>query len=217
VHAAITDDEWAGAREGAPRAIPEGERIDAGLDLGWKHDTTAIVPLWGSPDGFRLLGEAEVIVPPRDGTSLHPDVVKRALVVLNERNPLDALVMDTTDGEDIAAWAADELGVTVVDRPQSNDLAVADYKHFMRGLRTGELRHVPHCPKLTRHAMNAVARRLPRGDLRFDRPAPSRNQAKQDRRVVDALTAAGMVVTHSERPAEEPRAIDLSRYRITTT
>jgi hypothetical protein len=238
--AAITDEEWAKARSELP-AIPDGERIDCGLDLGWKQDTTALVPLWTGPD-FKLLDEAQVAVPPRDGTSLHPDKVKALLYSRLERNPIDALVMDTSNGEDIAAWAADELGLTVIDRTQGNDLMVQDYKNFMLGLRTRvpfretrkELRrdgseqvigHVDHkplrvvrsCPLLTRHSMNAIGRRLPRGDTRFDRPTSSRGTpSKQDTRVIDALTAAGMVVTHTctLTPAN---TFDLSAFRVTTT
>lgn len=235
--AAITDEEWANARHEL-YGIPEGERVDCGLDLGWKQDTTALTALWEQPE-FKLLDEAQVEVPPRDGTSLHPDKVKALLFARLERNPIDALVMDMSNGEDIAAWAADELGLTVIDRPQSNDLAVADYKHFMRGLRLrapqwGEvevkvpgggkrmvrqlhkpLRIVASCPLLTRHAMNAVGRRLPRGDTRFDRPTSSRGTpSKQDTRVIDALSAAGMVHTYSCRPPEQ--TFNLSAYRLTT-
>lgn len=236
--AAITDEEWANARSQLG-AIPDGERIDAGLDLGWKQDTTALVPIWEQPD-FRLLDEARVEVPPRDGTSLHPDRVKEMLYTLMERNPIDALVMDTSDGEDIAAWASDELGITVVDRTQGNDLAVLDYKNFMLGLRTDKtfreivrkdndprgkvighrdhkpLRIVASCPKLTRHAMNAIGRRLPRGDTRFDRPTSSRSTpAKQDTRVIDALTGSCLVVTHTTRLIEA-NTFDLSAFRVST-
>jgi hypothetical protein len=118
-----------------------------------------------------------------------------------------------TDGEDLAAWMADELGITVVDRPQGNNLAVADYKNVMRGLRTGALRRVHPAPMLTRQAMNAIAWRLPKGDTKFERPNPSRAKAKQDQRVIDALVAGGMVYTHVCEPEEE--TIDLSAYRIT--
>lgn len=239
--AAITDDEWAGARaDGRDRrpnyaAIPEGERTDAGLDIGWKQDTTALVSIWEQPN-FRLLDEAVIEVPPRDGTSLHPDRVKAMLYTRMERNPIDSLVMDTSSAEDIAHWAADELGVVVMDRTQSNDLAVLDYKNFMLGLRTDAtfreqvkndkgrvvgyrdhkpLRIVASCPKLTRHAMNAIGRRLPRGDTRFDRPTSSRSTpSKQDTRVIDALTAACLAVTHTTRLIPV-NTFDMSAYRVT--
>jgi phage terminase large subunit-like protein len=213
-NAAISDEEWARAASDLTE-IPEGERIDVGLDLGWKHDTTAILPQWAHPDGWHLWDEATVVVPPRDGSSTHPDRIKEPLLARHERNPIDAIVMDMTNGEDIAAWAADEIGCTVVDRPQGNNHAVRDYKNVMRGLRTGQLRHVRFCPKLTEHSMNAVAWRLPRGDTKFERPNISRtSRIKQDERVIDALDGGGMVYTHvCVEPEPEP-TINLDDYRI---
>jgi uncharacterized protein (DUF362 family) len=90
-----------------------------------------------------LWGEAIVIEPPRNGSSTHPDVIKNALMSLHARNPIDTLVMDMTDGEDVAAWAADELGCTVIDRPTGNTLAVKDYKNVTRGLRSAASATVP--------------------------------------------------------------------------
>jgi phage terminase large subunit-like protein len=234
--AAITDEEWANMRLELEE-IPPGVHVDCGLDLGWKQDTTALVSEWTNPGEFRLLDEAQVEVPPRDGTTLHPDKVKALIIERHERNPIDALVMDMSDGADIAAWAADELGLTVIDRPQGNDLHVIDYKHFMRDIRLRApqwaevevklgggkvrkvrqqllpLRRVRHCPLLTRHSMNAIGRRLPRGDTRFDRPTSSRGTpSKQDTRVIDGLTAAGMVNTHCNRPPQ--KGFDLAAFRI---
>jgi phage terminase large subunit-like protein len=233
--AAITDEEWANMRLVEFDALPEGVHCDAGLDLGWKHDTTALVAEWTNREGgFKLLDEAQLAVPPRDGTALHPDKVKALVIWRHERNPIDTLVMDMSDGADIAAWAADELGITVVDRPQGNDLHVLDYKNFTRDIRATKpqwidvknaagktigrvhslpLRRVRHCPLLTRHSMNAVGRRLPRGDVRFDRPTSSRRDVhKQDTRVIDALSAAGFVHTHTCTP--EQRGFDLGAYRV---
>ena len=212
-NAAISDDEWARAVAREYREIPAGEHIDAGLDLGWKHDTTAILPQWKAPEGYHLWDEAKVIVPPRDGSMTHPDRIKEPLLARHERNPIDTLVMDVTDGADIAAWAADELGCTVIDRPQGNNHAVRDYKNVMRGLRTGALRHVKFCPNLTAHSMNAVAWRLPRGDTKFERPSTSRtSKTKQDERVVDALDAGGFVYTNA--CVEPPPTINLEDYRV---
>lgn len=236
--AAITDQEWAATRALEHECIPEGERVDVGYDVAWKWDTSAIVPCWRAPAtdkwkrGYLLLEEAIVEVPPRDGTSMHPDRIKARFIELAERNPIDAVVMDMGDAEDVAAWLVDELGVEVVDRQQSNDLHVIDYKNVMRGLRNCQpsrfplskaaeneakhawpLRRVKHSPKLSRHTMNAIARRLPRGDFRFDRPSESRNVKRQDRRVIDALTAAGMVVTHmvATEPDDMPMVATIGR------
>lgn len=208
VQSAITDAEWDAAQVDVE--IPAGAEIDAGLDIAFKWDTTALVPLWRAPP-FRLLGSASVLTPPRDGSSMHPDEIKNAVLEAASAFRLRTVVMDMERAADIAAWIEDELGVTVIDRAQTNKLACADYEAVMKGLRGGSLRHVG-CPVLRRHALNAVARRLPGGDHRFDRPSSVRQNARaQDRRVIDALTAAGMVVEHSER-APERRSVYEERY-----
>jgi len=196
VISAITDAEWDGAQVDAE--IPAGAEIDIGLDIAFKWDTTALVPLWKGPK-YRLLGPATVLVPPRDGSSLHPDEIKNALFELGHSFRIGAVVMDMERAADVGAWIEDELGVTVIDRGQTNKLACADYEAFMDGLRNASLKHTgDHA--LRAHVLNAIARRLPGGDHRFDRPTLSRRSVgQQDRRVIDALTAAAMVVDHSNR------------------
>ena len=195
---AITEIEWESANIGED--IPEGQHVDVGLDVAWKLDTTAAVPLWVRDPEWRQLGEARIFTPPRDGTSLHPDKVKIGLTELNERNPIDTVVMDMSRAEDLAAWISDELGVLVVDRAQQNPDHADDYDAFMAALRNGWLKH-PGDAGLTRHALNAVARELPGGRIRFERPNPGRNK-NQERRVIDALTAAGMVHRHATEALE---------------
>jgi hypothetical protein len=163
------------------------------LDVGWKYDTTAAVPLWVRDDEFRLLGPAKILVPPRDGNQLHPDQVKNALLGIRRRNPVDLVVMDSRAAEDVGAWIQDEFGCPVVDRTQGNAMQVVDYDRFMAALRNGWLRHSGD-PGLSRHALNAIARVLPQGDVRFDRPHTSRF-GQQRGREIDALVAAAMVHT----------------------
>lgn len=189
-NAAIQEAEWFNAQ--TADEIPAGEPVWLGLDVAWKWDTTAAVPLWFRDHEYRLLGPAKVLVPPRDGTSLNPEVVERALFEIHERNPIHTVVMDTSRAEQLGMWIESEFGATVIDRQQTNTLAVEDYERFMEALRNGWLKHSGDAG-LTQHALNAVARILPHGDARFDRPAHNRNSSEQDTRVVDALTAAAMV------------------------
>jgi hypothetical protein len=228
-----------GARVGGGAWIPAGEPVWLGLDVAWKWDTTAAVPLWvprlsdlseqmqgaidreklisalaqfaedgavdlfellGVGEGeFRLFGPAAILEPPRDGRSLNPEVVERAIVLIHERNPLDTVVMDTSDAQDIAFWIETELGARVVERSQSPKFFADDYSRFMEALRNGWLKHSGDAG-LTRHALNAVTHIMPFGDARFGRVSQTRQGGDQDRRVVDALTAASMV--HAVAAAE---------------
>ena len=191
-NSAITEQEW--DRALSKIGIPEDERIDVGVDVAWKHDTFAIATLWSTtePRPLRLLGTPAILTPPRDGSSMHPDEPKMAFEAIHNRNPIDVAVMDLERAEDIAAWLEDELGITVVDRPQGNANAVEDYDAFMRDLRNGTLRHTGD-PGLRQHVMNAIARHMPGDKKRFDRPSQSRARRRQVVRVIDALTAAAMV------------------------
>lgn len=194
--AAIMESEWLDAETEVE--IPAGAEIWLGIDLGWKWDTTSIVPLWWRDDEFRLLGPATILVPPRDGTSLDPALVEQAILDFRERYQVDTVVIDTSRGEQLAAWIESELDCRVIDRQQTNTMACADFSRFMEALRSGWLRHNGD-PGLKQHALNAVARILPGGDARFDRPAQNRRSPDQNRRVIDALVAAAMV--HSVRVA----------------
>jgi hypothetical protein len=208
VISAITDKEWDDAQ--IDGEIPAGAEIDIGLDVAFKWDTTAAVPLWKGP-AFRLLGPTSILTPPRDGSSMHPDEIKDALLELSHGYRVGAVVMDMERAADIGSWIEDELGVTVIDRSQTNKLACADYEAFMDGLRNATLKHTGHAG-LRAHVLNAIARRLPGGDHRFDRPTSSRRSVgQQDRRVIDALTAAAMVVEHSNR-ATPKRSVYEDRY-----
>ena len=199
--AAITESEWYGAATTDP--IPEGVPVWVGLDVAWKYDTTAAVPLWVRDEGYRQFGPATILTPPRDGTSLDPDEVERAIREIHARNPVHTVVMDMHRAEQLARWIETTIGAVVVDRAQTNNLAAQDFERFMEGLRSGQLKHSGDAG-LTRHALNAIARVLPFGDSRFDRPNQSRLGADQERRVVDALTAAAMVNATATAPARKP-------------
>jgi hypothetical protein len=199
VESAVSDREW---EDALTDVRPEpGEECVAGLDVAWKLDTTALVPLFTRP-AFRLLGQAMILTPPRDGSSLHPDEIKGALFRLADDYRLAALVMDMHRAEDLAHWVEDEMGIPVIDHAHGKQKThVDDYNAFMEGLRNGTLKHVGD-PGLTAHVFHAIARQLPGGDYRFDRPVASRGSVlQQDRRVIDALSAAAMAVEYSTRAA----------------
>jgi phage terminase large subunit-like protein len=202
VQTAITDREWDDAQ--VDDEIPAGAEIAIGLDVAYKWDTTAAVALWKGPE-YRLLGKPFVLTPPRDGSSLHPDEIKNALLELTADFSPSAVIMDMHRAEDVAAWIADDLALEVIDGEQTRMKAhVNQFEAFMDGLRNGTLRHTGD-PELRRHVLNAIARRLPGGDHRFDRPSTNRKAVGyQDRRVIDALSAAAMVVEYSNRQ-ESPR------------
>jgi phage terminase large subunit-like protein len=190
--AAIQEAEWYGAL--SDERIEDGEQVWLGADFGFRHDTTAIVPLWWRDDSFRLLGDTTILVPP-EKRSLDVNLVKRAFLDYAARYRVDVIVLDINRAEDIAQWLDEELGVLIVDRAQTSKPQSEDFERFMAGLRGGVLWHTGDAG-LRRHALNAVERLLPDGGSRFARSSESR-EGNQDARVIDALVAAAMVHSYA--------------------
>lgn len=197
--AAIQEAEWRAAKVDA--GIPRGVPIWLGLDVAWKWDTTAMVPLWWRDPHYRLFGPARILIPPRDGTSLDPRQVEITLLDIHQHNPIHTVVMDMSRAEQLGVWISDTLGATVVDRPQTNVFAAQDYERFMDALRAGWLKHSGDAG-LSSHVYNAIVRLLPGGSSRFDRPIEGRVGSEQVRRVIDALSAAAMVHALAAEPQE---------------
>jgi hypothetical protein len=189
-NAAITEQEWANAK--TSEQVPAGVPVACGLDVAWKLDTTAIVPLWWKSEQERIFGAAKVLTPPRDGNSLDHKLIEAAFIEINQRNPISMVVMDITRAEQLATWLSETIGCVVVERGQTDVFARTDYERFMEALRLGWLKHQGDAD-LTKHALNAIAKLLPTGGARFTRPAQSWTASLQDQRVVDALIAAAMV------------------------
>lgn len=193
---ALSDGELAGLLErGAERRAPEGVPVLAGLDVAWKLDETGLVSLWPISPTDRLLRVEAALVPPRRREEqLDPEEVFEAVARLHRRNPIEYLVMDLAAARDVAARIERELKIEIVDRQQTNPRAVEDYQRFMAGVRNEWIGVADDEEgSFARHASNAVGRLLPGGDTRFDRPKEGRLSRDQGRRVIDVLTAAGMV------------------------
>jgi phage terminase large subunit-like protein len=198
--AAIQELEWHNAA--TAEDIPKDADVWVGIDVGWRWDTTAMVPLWWRDADYRLFGPAAILEPPRDGSSLDPGLVRRAFADLQARYRISTVVMDTNRAEDLSDWFSTEIGLTVYDRSQSPTPQSEDFERFMEALRSGHLFHSGD-EGLRRHALNAVTRLLPNGGAKFDRVSRTRNASgKQDERVIDALVAAAMV--HSVRAEPRP-------------
>lgn len=191
--AAVGEGEWLAAEVEDPGLA--GRRCDVGLDLGWKWDATALVPLFAAEWGW-LFGKSRVITPPRDGNSLNPEEIMREFELLHNETPIDRVVMDpSAGGEQIAGWLEDTLGVQVVSHSQKTTPMALAAGRFMETLRNGSQKHVRDAD-FTRHVLNGVAYELPDGTFKFMRPVSSRTSNDEaPRREIDALIAGSMVLS----------------------
>jgi hypothetical protein len=180
-----------GARDG--RAIPEGEPVDVGADFGWKHDTTAIVPLWAPDPAYMLFGVPEILTPPRDGSILVAGRSRRRFATSMSATR-SAGVIDPDRAAEIAVWLEEDLGVEVVEHLQTQPADGARLRAVDGGDAQPPDAH-PRDPEFTEHVLNAVAKMLPDGRAAVRPSVTSRAQAGQRRRVIDALIAAAMVLS----------------------
>jgi phage terminase large subunit-like protein len=90
---AVSPVEW-GAAAVPGASIPDGESVSLGVDLGWRWDTTAVAPVWRTPEDKLRLGAPTILVPPRDGTSIDVDAVFGPIEDACERWDVQRVVLD---------------------------------------------------------------------------------------------------------------------------
>jgi phage terminase large subunit-like protein len=183
---AIGPVEWSGC--GSDEVPPSDLVWRLGLDVGWKEDTTAVVPHALADDGVVWLGAPVVLVPPaQKGLALRKRAVLDAVGELAERYGASVVVLDPeNDGEVVAQDLEDELGLEVVAHSQKPAPMAQAAERFYAVVREGKLRH-PRDDVLTRHVLNAHRKATDDGRWRFVK------ENKQSRKVIDALIAAAMV------------------------
>ena len=207
-HGAVQPHEWH-ALATVPLDVPEpAQGPYIGVDLGWKWDTTAIVPVWiqggGWVDGRPVTGRNEwvlskepatayveapvVLTPPRDGTSLAVDDVFAACEQMAERWPGCVFVLDpAAGGEQLAQRLDVELdGCRVATYSQANTPMCRASARLAEAVTGGRLHH-PADPTLTAHVLNAGVRQV----------AASWRLAKQpgSRGPIDAAVALAMALS----------------------
>lgn len=183
---AIGPVEWAAC--GSEKEPPDGLTWRLGLDVGWKEDTTAVVPHALDDEGAAWLGTPVVLVPPaQKGVALRKREVLDAISDLAERYGAREVVLDPeNDGEVVAQDIEDELDLEVVAHSQKPAPMAQAAERFYAAIRETKLHH-PHDAALTRHVLNGHRKATDDGRWRFVK------ENKQSKKVIDALIAAAMV------------------------
>jgi phage terminase large subunit-like protein len=141
---AIQPWEWDGMLSGD--RIPSGANVFVGLDFGWKHDCTAVVPHHWTADGKRLFGTPIILEPPAaEGKDLDSRAVTAALEVIGgftkfDRTKFVAELSQDNDREDIDRWAdaieaADSYSVSAfIYDPYGVEQMMQDFHRKHRGI-----------------------------------------------------------------------------------
>jgi phage terminase large subunit-like protein len=155
---AISEKEWRAC--GDPEAeIPPGTKgVVIGVDLAFKWDTTAFVPLWKpDPEEPIIVGRPKILTPPRDGTSLPYEEVWQTAQELADRYPEARFILDPArDGEHLAQQIDGETDAEAIIYPQSNPGMTMAAQRLSEAIANGGLRH-PEDPELTSHVLAAGA------------------------------------------------------------
>lgn len=195
-NAAISPGEWDALCE--PATIPDGARVWIGMDLGWKIDCTALVPLFWESAERRLTSHAIVLEPPGDGSLLDDRLISDGLLELNERFQILGVVYDPNAGGQQMVQALErEHSIPFVEHSQHNaPISLADAR-LMEAIRRGELLHDGDL-SVRSHVLNAVEKPLGGERYRFDRPK------RGERKPIDALRALSMAHSVAVADSETP-------------
>lgn len=188
--AAISPVDWAACgRDGLE--IPAGESVVIGLDLGWKRDSTAAVPLRMNGELVEV-GWPAIIPAPRDGTSTRAQTIIDAILEMRERWDVTAVVFDrNAGGQQLADWLEETHGISCIDHSQDPAPMALAAMRVAEWVRTGKLRH-PNDPALTAHVLAAVAKPTSGEKWRFVK-------APRGGKPIDAAVALAMASSMVER------------------
>lgn len=156
---AISEKEWnaCGLSDyDIPRNAPG---VLIGLDLAFKWDTTAFVPIWRDPeDGMAKVGKPIILTPPQDDTSLPYEDVWAVIRAMSDHWPGCRFVLDPTRGGEQFAQQIDvEIeGIDVITYSQDPLPMALAAERLSKAIAAGEIRH-PENPELTSHVLAAAA------------------------------------------------------------
>jgi phage terminase large subunit-like protein len=183
---AFSENEWR-ACEDPDAVIPEGVTgVVIGVDLGWRWDTTAIIPVWPD-DGRLVVGQPTIIVPPRDGTMTPYQAIWDALEELSERFSYPLFVIDPeAGGEQLAQQIDGELNGEVVEHSQKPATMALAAQRLSEAIGAKKLAHRGY-PELTKHVLAAAPKSVGEG-WRLVKP-------KRSGAVIDGAIALAMAVS----------------------
>lgn len=156
---AITEKEWRACADSDCKIPADAKGVYVGIDLGWKWDTTAIVPVWRA-DGsdVAIVGEPVIIVPPRDGSATAFEDIWDPIVEIASRYAEVQFVLDPeAGGEQLAQHIEDELGVEPAVHSQKTTPMQLAAQRLAEAISEKRLRH-PDDRALNAHVLSAAAK-----------------------------------------------------------
>lgn len=176
---AIAEQEWAACARPGLEIPADADGVIVGIDLGWKWDTTAIVPIRrgkrrsvspNASDGETIqVHPPAILTPPHDGTSLDAEEVFGVAVTMAERWPSLTFVLDPeAGGEQLAQRIDRELRVPILTHSQKSGPMCDASQKLAEAIAEKGIEH-PDDEELNRHVLSASAKFIGVG-WRFVKP-----------------------------------------------
>lgn len=198
---AISVKEWHACAGG--KGIPAGSNgVIIGIDLGWKWDTTAAVPIWMDDAGIIQVGQPRIIVPPRDGTTTLFEDIWQPLEEMHDLYGEVTFVLDPeAGGEQLAQRLDSELSGRVATHSQKVGPMALAAQRLSEAISAKRIAH-PDDEDLNLHVLAASAKAVGEG-WRF---VKSRKQPRPIDGVI-ALAMAHSVLLSEPEPKQSNRLI----------
>ena len=193
---AISPEAWAACAEPGTE-IPEGsEGVHIGIDLGWRHDYTAVVPVWRpDPESPVIVHPPVILKPPGDGQPIDAEVIFSAVEEMVARWPQSTIVADPeAGGEQLCQRLEAELSARVATHSQKTTPMCLAAQRLSEAINAKKIGH-PDDEELNRHVLAAAAQ-VVGASWKFVKP---RGRSKK----IDAVIALAMA--HSVLLAEPPK------------
>lgn len=155
---AISEKEWKACEVSGCEIPADHPGVFVGIDLGWKWDTTAMVPVCRYGEKVRV-HRPTILTPPQDGTSLDSEEVFDAAAAMRDRWPDCTFVLDPeAGGEQLAQRIDRELGGDLMTHSQRNRPMCHASQILSEQIAAGMLEHPGDDEGLTRHVLSASAK-----------------------------------------------------------
>lgn len=199
--------------------IPAGKgvKVFVGLDRASKWDTTAIVPVWKPPEGWKppkddpgstkvRVAGAVLLESPRNGKRRRTRDVADVLNAMRERWPDMVVVFDrNAGGGDVAEELEEEHGLTIIDHDQGQAFDLASMR-LGEYVEEGKLEHDGD-EALAREVLAAVMKETA-GGKRW------RGEAPDDETPADGFDGLAMALHMATQLADEKPTFNPDDYRI---
>lgn len=198
---AISGKEWTACAD-KTAAIPANTKgVYIGVDLAWRWDTAAYVPVFKNDEGLLVIGAPRILHPPGDGTSIDDHEHWSVVEEMADIWPEATFVIDpNAGGESLAQRIDAELPARVAEHNQQPTTMALAAQRLSEAISSGRIRH-PDDPELNSQILAAAPRPVGEG-WRFVK-------RKKNKLPIDAAIALCMavsVIVGGDEPPQHRRA-----------